>query len=262
MLPSTAKLCPRCYGNPFSLAAASAFEMAAAGLCVDRPEPQSRSSASVDTRHQYHQPRLDVLVDGGDQGTAWREPQFDDSAWISGLGLFGFESSPVYPYPFQTIWQPMADRTTYYARTHFHWEGNWPDVLLRTTNYIDDGAVFFLNGRELGRLRMPTNIIIEFNTPAQPPTVEGRPDVLEFRTSFLHRGDNVLAVEIHNASPVSGDIVFGLSMEGIDCHFDFPAFVMPPFQTVEQCQSATITLLHPHSVGPGVTWMKDGVPLP
>jgi hypothetical protein len=205
------------------------------------------------------------LVEGGDQGTVWRDPEFNDSAWISGVGLFGFESTPaVYPYPFQTVWLPIDGRLTYYARTHFQWNGplNWPDVLLRTTNYIDDGAVFYLNGAEVGRLRLPTNSVIEFDTPALSPPIEGQADVLEFRTPFLRRGDNVLAVEIHNASPVSHDIVFGLSMEGIECHFDLFPTVTPRFQIVEECSPATITLVSPPFFFPGMRWMKDGVPIP
>lgn len=203
------------------------------------------------------------LVEGGDQGTAWREPEFDDSSWNSGVGLFGFESTPaVYPYPFQTTWQPIDGRFTYYARTHFLWNGslNWPDVLLRTTNYIDDGAVFYLNGLEVGRVRL-TNDVVEFDAPAQSPPVEGRPDVVEFRIPFMRRGDNVLAVEVHNATPVSHDIVFGLSMEGIECHFDLFARVTPSFQTVEECRPAIITLNSPFYAA-SMRWMKDGVPLP
>ena len=203
------------------------------------------------------------LVEGTNQGTAWREPDFDDGSWNSGVGLFGFESVPgVYPHPFQTTWPPIDGRITYYARTHFQWNGplNWPDVLLRTTNYIDDGAAFYLNGLEIGRVRL-TNEVIEFDTPAQPPPVEGQPDVLEFRIPVMRRGDNVLAVEIHNASPVSHDIVFGLSMEGIECHFDWFASATPAFQAVEECRPATITLATPF-FGPGMRWMKDGVPIP
>jgi hypothetical protein len=203
------------------------------------------------------------LVEGGDQGTAWREPEFDDGSWNSGIGLFGFESTPaVYPYPFQTVWLPIDGRFTYYARTHFTWNGplNWPDVLLRTTNYIDDGAVFYLNGLEVGRVRLPTNVVIEFNTPALVPPIEGQPDILEFRGS-PRRGDNVLAVEVHNATPVSHDIVFGLSMEGIECHFDLFARAAPDFQIVEECRPAIITLNSPFYAA-SMRWMKDGVLLP
>jgi hypothetical protein len=133
-------------------------------------------------------------------------------------------------------------------------------VLLRTTNYVDDGAVFYLDGLEVGRVRL-TNDVVEFDTPAQSPPVEGQPDVLEFRIPFLSQGDHVLAVEVHNATPVSHDIVFGLGMEGIECHFDFFASLTPAFQVIEECRPATITLLYPPFFGPGMRWMKDGVPI-
>ena len=203
------------------------------------------------------------LVEGTNQGTAWRERDFDDSSWISGVGLFGFESTPgVYPYRFQTTWLPIDGRITYYARTHFQWNGsNWPDVLLRATNYIDDGAVFYLNGVEIGRVRL-TNEVVEFDTPAQPSFAEGQPDVLEFRIHSMQRGDNVLAVEIHNASPLSHDIVFGMSMAGTECHSDLFPRVTPDFQVVEECRSATITLVSPPFFGPAMRWMVDGVPIP
>jgi hypothetical protein len=233
------------------------------------------ASAVIDVSHHPAQawtPVIDItnhvwryLVDGTNQGRAWREPDFDDRSWNSGVGLFGFESVPsAYPHPFQTTWLPIDGRITYYARTHFPWNGplNWPDVLLRTTNYIDDGAVFYLNGLEIGRVRL-TNEVIEFDTPAQPPQVEGQPDVLQFRTfNLLRRGDNVLAVEIHNASPVSHDIVFGLSVEGVECHFDLFPMVTPDTLAVEECRPATITLVSPSIFGRGMSWMKDGVPLP
>ena len=40
---------------------------------------------------------------GTDRGTAWYPSGFDDSSWLSGQGLFGFETVPSeYPYPFRT----------------------------------------------------------------------------------------------------------------------------------------------------------------
>src|SRR4029453_16393800 len=66
----------------------------------------------------------------------------------------------------------------------------------------------------------------------------------------------------HNASPVSHDIAFGLSMEGIECHFDLFARVTPALQTIEACRPAAITLVSPLFYAPAMRWMKDGVPIP
>ena len=44
---------------------------------------------------------------------------------------------------------------TYYFRTHFSFTNRLSGAALLFTDYIDDGAVFYLNGAELYRLRMP-----------------------------------------------------------------------------------------------------------
>jgi len=220
------------------------------------------------TLAQFWRPAIDstnqvwkYLVQGPEAASDWTWPDFDDSSWPSGVGLFGFESTPfVYPYPFQTVWQPVDGRFTYYARTHFQWRLTWPTVHFQATNYLDDGAVFYLNGGEVGRIRMPEGTVT-FNTPAQMAPTEGQPDVLEFGSEFLRDGDNVLAVEVHNATALSHDIVFGLSLRGIDCHFDIFPEITPRMQLVEECQSATITLVSPPAFYPGMRWFKNGEPL-
>src|SRR5438046_5883154 len=44
--------------------------------------------------------------------------------------------------------------TTYYFRTHFTSANSAPGTALLFSSYIDDGAVFYLNGAELYRVRM------------------------------------------------------------------------------------------------------------
>ena len=55
---------------------------------------------------------------------------------------------------------------TYYFRTHFTVNFDPAAVLLVSSNYIDDGAVFYLNGHEYGRFNMDTNAVINYRSSA------------------------------------------------------------------------------------------------
>ena len=95
---------------------------------------------------------------GTDLGTGWRSNSFDDSAWPSGRGILGVESVPaIYTRAlFNTTFSNFTPATiTYYFRTHFNFPTNPCGVTLMASNYIDDGAVIFLNGVEMARFRVP-----------------------------------------------------------------------------------------------------------
>ena len=147
---------------------------------------------------------------GVNNGTAWRGPDFDDSAWPEGPGFFGKESvGKVMPEPgFQTAWT-TGGRITYYLRNEFQWDDSFSEASIELSGLFDDGVVVYLNGQEIGRNSMPAGVI-DWQTRASSheariyePIVEG--DV----TGALQVGTNVLAVEVHNSSSGSSDIVFG-----------------------------------------------------
>lgn len=164
-----------------------------------------------DTAWRYyqdgHQP-----TNAAQPGLRWREAQFNDSAWNTGLGVFGFEESPL-PAPIKTqLWLTppgaSAQTITYYFRAHFNWS-HGTNALLFFTNLLDDGAVVYLNGAEIYRYRIsgtPT-----YASFATAPPQEG---VYEMTNVFrrLNAGDNVLAVELHQATATSADVVFGLAL--------------------------------------------------
>ncbi len=158
---------------------------------------------------------------GTDLGMSWRQPEFNDGAWSSGYGLFGYETTPaVYPYPFQTT-VPAPEQTgghlTVYYRTHFQWT-NGPGFALTSINYVDDGAVFYLNGKEAARVRITANPVT-YSSPAQNLGSEGTPDILTLISTNLVDGDNVLAVEVHQpnccGSGTSSDDVFGMALTAV-----------------------------------------------
>ena len=108
---------------------------------------------------------------------------------------------------------------TYYFRTHFSYTNQMSGVTLQFEGYVDDGAVFYLNGTEIHRLRMPAApAAINYGTAATANPCSGNatcPDTFSLSgtivTTNLLVGDNVLAVDVHNRSSSSPDVTFGLA---------------------------------------------------
>lgn len=158
---------------------------------------------------------------------AWKAPGYNDTNWMgSGRGLLYVLESSQSVAPRNTQMPPFSGATiprTYYFRTHFNFAGSTSGASLVFSNYVDDGAVFHLNGTEIHRLRMalaPT--VINYATPANgvpgvPPqtgdAVTNAPDVFTISGNLLTnlvQGDNVLGVEVHNNTGT--DLVFGSAL--------------------------------------------------
>ena len=147
-------------------------------------------------------------------GTTWRGVGYNDNAWSSGLGIFGYETTPaVYPFAFKTT-IPAPDQAnghlTVYFRTHFQWTNQLENFRLVSTNYLDDGAAYYLNGVEVGRIRLAAGAVYTTTATSQP--TEGQAEVLSIATNALVQGDNVLAVELHQTGTTSSDVAFGMSL--------------------------------------------------
>lgn len=152
---------------------------------------------------------------GTNHGTAWREPDFDDSAWATGRGLFVAETTPdVYtvtaPINTALLLGPAPGTTNYYFRTHFNFAAAdfIAGLVLKASLLVDDGCVIYLNGVEAGRLRVPANqtaltYASSFVTP------EGTNEVITIATNLLRIGENVLAVEVHQSNAGSSDVAWG-----------------------------------------------------
>ena len=86
------------------------------------------------------------------------------------------------------------------------------------SNYLDDGAVFYLNGVEIQRVGMPAGTI-SYATPASRSVGDATtPDTFIVSGPLLTNlvvGTNVLAVEVHQVNATSSDIVFGSALRTI-----------------------------------------------
>jgi hypothetical protein len=190
-------------------------------------------------------------------GVNWTAPGYDDSGWPgSGPGLLWVDTrgfaNPNIPLPMLT---PMpangsSPYTTYYFRTHFSFTNSLTGVTLPVTDYLDDGAVFYLNGHEINRVRMPATPILN-STLASSGTACGGdatcPDnwiLSGDLATNLAVGDNVLAVEAHNFNPGSPDVTFGMALS-----YTSP-FAAPPELSIQQSNSVAT-----------VSWTRGGFTL-
>jgi hypothetical protein len=148
---------------------------------------------------------------GTDPGPQWTTMGFDDKPWRSGKGLLGYEDA-VLPAP--GIRTPLKKGViTCFFRKKFVFQGDPKSARVSIDQIVDDGAVYYLNGREIGRSRMPAGVIRP-NTLASESVGDATDEigVLTIDGSYLKQGTNILAAEVHQAAANSSDFVFGMRL--------------------------------------------------
>ena len=153
------------------------------------------------------------LDTGVDQGTAWLENEFDDSAWSTGPGQLGFgEGDEATEISFG------SDLENKHPTTYFRHKFQVADAVRANElvlNLIrDDGAALYLNGIEIGRDNLDPGA--DFTTyaivGAEDENLPIRMNVVDLTSGLIIEGTNVLAVEIHQATGTSSDLSFDLEL--------------------------------------------------
>ena len=210
-------------------------------------------------------------VGTNDLGTDWRAVHYlqeTNSDWKTGTGLFGIDTTvrpsplpPVYPVPFVTPLTMGAGHITYYFRTKFLLPQT-NNVIVDVTAYIDDGAVFYLNGVEIFRVRLPTDPVLYTNR-AELANPEGVPVTIRVDPARLVLGTNTLAVEVHQQNENSSDVVFGLEMVATGTAApDILDPTEPADRTISQGESTTLSVVGSGIPTPTYSWYRNGVLLP
>ncbi|MCB9797069.1 MAG: lamin tail domain-containing protein [Alphaproteobacteria bacterium] len=144
---------------------------------------------------------------GRDLGTAWREPDYDDSGWARGPAPLGYGDELA-----TTVegGSSSSRHPTTYFRHRFSLEAGFVEGLFAGALglQVDDGAIVWLNGQELGRVRMPDGEVAYGDWAAAVASGSGETTFndLDVDVSLLRAGENVLAVEVHQANASSSDI--------------------------------------------------------
>ena len=154
------------------------------------------------------------LDDGSQPDTAWRQAGFDDSAWLTGVAEFGFGDGDEMTVISSGL--PGAPLITAYFRRAFSLSNAplYTNLLMRLLR--DDGAIVYLNGREVLRNNLPggpvsssTLALVDIDGDAETQFIEAA-----LAPSLLVEGTNVIAVEVRQSSAVSDDLSFDLALLG------------------------------------------------
>ncbi len=169
------------------------------------PAPSQVTLVAIDGATPWKYNQTDDLT-----GVNWMAPGYNDTAWPSGAPLLARETCACLPDPIRTTL--TLGRTTYYFRKHFTFPGNPQGATLRLRPVIDDGCIVYLNGAEVFRSRLSgAGTYGTFADPSVSDAVAEGPFTIP--ASELVRGDNLLAVEVHQSSANSSDLTFGLALE-------------------------------------------------
>lgn len=156
-------------------------------------------------------------------GINWTATNYNDSGWQSGPGLLGFETaSAIVPLINTSLLNPqtpppgLSAGHAYYFRTAVVVTNDLTGFTLTARMRLDDCGVIYLNGAEFSRPRMGSGTITNrsLGSAATGSNTDATAD--EFFTipaSLLHAGTNLVAVEVHQSSASSSDVVWGMALE-------------------------------------------------
>lgn len=156
------------------------------------------------------------LDNGANLGGSWSMPGYNDSAWASGRGPFGFGEYASPPENGTTI-RSGGGQGSNYITTFFRAQFEVAEPA-RMSNLVMrlqclGGAAVYFNGFEIWRRNLPPGPI-DFRTRASEPTEYPELSRLRVESSRLQPGRNHVAVELHLADPWVTSMFFDLTLVG------------------------------------------------
>jgi len=186
--------------------------VAAAAAAAQERVPQAFLPAASDWRYLPADPAV-ALPDE----LAWRQPDFDDSAWETGRAPFGYGRAPPYGTDLSCRARPMRDNYSgLLLRRSFHVVDPSRVAELVPTLLFDDGFVMWINGTEVLRYNAPglAGDRIPFTAVASGAHSPSRSRKLELPApgEFLVAGVNVVAVHVLNRAVDNNDLRFDVEI--------------------------------------------------
>ena len=178
------------------------------------------------------------LDNGSDLGNAWRKDSYNDSSWKTGQAVLGYGEGNE-----NTIVSFGPDADHKYVTTYFRHHFTINDIdsikqfLLRIKK--DDGAIVYINSHEIMRSNFGTSSY-NYDSFAYS-TISGEEEDIIWEklldTRFFETGENVIAVEVHQITAGSSDLIFDLELKGFD---DEPEIYRTPYLQKSTTDGITI----------------------
>ena len=196
----------------------------------------------------------EYLYDGSDQETAWQAYGFDDG-WDSGPGLLGFGSKA--PTEVTDIGPKVNGQYTAYFRHKFSVSNVSELTDISIDLRYDDGAVVHINEQEVNRIEMPTGTIY-YDTPANGSTDDDKSITFSDSAGTLSEGDNILAVEVHQRTSTSSDLIFDLNLEATRVIGGSGPAIVNAGAYIPQTGTLVVNISPQGAINDGAQWRVDG----
>lgn len=166
-----------------------------------------------------------VVGDPGYDSNNWKHPDFVETAWSSGEGIFGFgalgpNGSTITPDTSmgQGSGPNGSNPRTSYLRRSFNVSGASSVLSLNASVLADDGVIVYLNGAEVYRSNLESGAIahVDFAQNAVNNGAESAYTAFSIDPALLVEGENVFAAEIHQINSTSSDLGFDLDLSLLD----------------------------------------------
>ena len=183
---------------------------------VQKPQAVDKDAPPTDPKHLVRKgSEWRYLDNGKDPAENWRQLSFDDSSWKSGparLGYGGDGETTKVSYGSDDKRKHLAT----FFRCKFEANEEWLTRAMELQLLADDGAVVWLNGQEIARLRVPEKYP-DARTQAEAASSDDEKQFTKFtiEKASLREGENVLAVSVHQANRTSSDLGFDLSLAAL-----------------------------------------------
>lgn len=133
--------------------------------------------------------------------------------WSEGPGLLGFDTGAVIEPGINTE-LPDANQTTFYFETDVVVSENDLETAdaLEIRYAVDDGAVFYLNGVEFHQFNMREGEVTPTLRAARSVNNAELSEIVEVPKELWRVGQNRISVEVHQSTPTSSDVLFGMEL--------------------------------------------------
>ena len=154
------------------------------------------------------------FLDNNSTPANWQTTAFNDAAWSSGTGEFGYGDNDE-----RTIINYGGNPNSKYITTYFRKSITIANIsvfgTMRLNMYLDDGAVIYVNGIEVARNNMPAGGITGSTLASSSAAEDGNNIItVDIASSLFVSGNNVIAAEVHQDAITSSDISFDFELIG------------------------------------------------